>query len=192
LVSELKVDARRYVEDRKFYDKVRGREVLRQRKLQLIAKEGEGVAGAQGLHKTLQGKSAKPADTSNENWEEMDLKTTNMIQLCLADEVMYNVMDEKMATGLWSRLDTLYMTKSLFNKLYLKKQLYGLRVKEGTTVLEHLNLFNKVINELLAVDVKIDEEDKALILLSSLSESYDHIISTMLKVRKLSSWRRSR
>jgi len=35
--------------------------------------------------------------------------------------VMYNVMDEKMATGLWSSLVTLYMMKSLPNKLYLKK-----------------------------------------------------------------------
>ena len=48
-----------------------------------------------------------------------------------------------------------------------------------TAVLEHLNFFNKVINELL-VDVKIDEEDKAVILLSSLLELYDHIITTML------------
>ena len=63
------------------------------------------------------------------------------------------------------------MMKSLSNKLYLKKQLYGSRMNEGTTVLEHLNFFNKVINEFLAVDVKIDEEDKALILLSSLLES---------------------
>ena len=78
---------------------------------------------------------------------------------------MYNVMDEETATGLWSRLET-YMMKSLSNKLYLKKQLYGLRMKEGTAVLEHLNFFNKVINKLLTIDVKIDEEDKVLILLS--------------------------
>jgi len=31
-------------------------------------------------------------------------------------------------------------------------------------VLEHLNIFNKIISELLVVDVKIKEEDKALIL----------------------------
>ena len=31
--------------------------------------------------------------------------------------------------------------------------------------LEHLNFFNSVISELLTVDVKIEEEDKALILL---------------------------
>jgi len=46
-------------------------------------------------------------------------------------------------------------------------------------VLEHLNFFNKVINELLTVDVKI-KEDKALILLNSLSQSFDHIVSAML------------
>ena len=46
--------------------------------------------------------------------------------------------------------------------------------------MEHLNFFNKIISELLAVEVKIDEEDKALILLSSLPESYDHIVTTML------------
>ena len=55
------------------------------------------------------------------DWEEMDLNAASTIQLCLADKVMYNVMDEKMVTGLWSRLETLYMTKSLSNKLYLKK-----------------------------------------------------------------------
>jgi len=56
---------------------------------------------------------------------------------------------------------------------------------------EHLNFFNKIISELQTVDVKIDEEDKTLILLSSLSESYYHIINIMLTVRKLSSWRSS-
>ena len=99
----------------------------------------------------------------------MDLKATSTIQLCLADKVIYNVMDEEMATELWSRLETLYMTKSLSNKLCLKKQLCELHMNERTTVVEHLNFFNKVISELLPVDVKINEDDKALILLNSLS-----------------------
>ena len=74
---------------------------------------------------------------------------------------MYKVMDEEMTIGLWSRLETLYMTKNLSNKLYLKKQLYGPRMTEGIAVLEHLNFFKKVINERLDIDVKIDEDDKA-------------------------------
>ena len=55
-----------------------------------------------------------------------------------------------------------------------------------------LNFFNKVICELLTVDVKIDEEDKALIILSSLLESYDILSPPCSMVRKLSFWRRSR
>ena len=77
------------------------------------------------------------------------------------------------------------MTKSLSNKLCLKKQLYGLRVMKATTMLEHINFFNKVISELLSVDVKIDEEDNTLILLSSLPKLYDHIITTMLYDKKI-------
>jgi len=98
-----------------------------------MTKEGEN-ADQHGLHNTLQGKSGKLAGTSNEDWEEMDLKAASTIQLCLANKVMYNVMDEEITTELWSRLGTLYMTKSLSNKLYLKKQLYGLRMNEETAV----------------------------------------------------------
>ena len=50
--------------------------------------------------------------------------------------------------------------------------------------MEHLNFFNKIISELLTVDVKIDE-DKALILLSSLLQSYDHISPPFSTVKKL-------
>jgi len=108
----------------------------------------------------------------------MKLKSTSTIKLCLADKVMYNMMNEETAMGRWSRLETLYMTKSLSNKLYLKKQHYRLRMTEGTAV--NLNYFNNVVSELLSVDVKIDEEDKVLILFSALLESYDHIVINML------------
>ena len=62
------------------------------------------------------------------------MKAVSMFQLCLADKIMYNLMDEKMATSLWSRLKILCMRKSLSNKLYLKKQLYGLPMNEGKGV----------------------------------------------------------
>ena len=65
-------------------------------------------------------------------------------------------------------------------------------MKEGTAVLEHLNFLNKVISELLAVDVKIDEEDTMLIILSLRPQSYDQIVTICFTVRKLLFWRRSR
>ena len=70
--------------------------------------------------------------------------------------------------------------KSLSNKLFLKKQLYSLWVKEGTPVLHHLNMFNRILSNLLALEVKLKEEDKVLLLLSSLSQSYNHLATIIM------------
>ena len=44
---------------------------------------------------------------------------------------------------------------------------------------EHLDDFYKIITHLLNLDVKIDDEDKALLLLNSLSESYEFLVTTL-------------
>ena len=62
------------------------------------------------------------------------------------------------------------MTKSLTNRIYLKIQLYNLRMKEGSKVAEHLNVFNTLC-QLTDMEVKIQEEDKVITLLCSLPES---------------------
>ena len=79
--------------------------------------------------------------------------------------MMCNVMDEKMATGLRSRLERLYMTKNLSNKLYLKKQLYVMH-EQRDNGFGAFKLFQQGHRELLAIDVKIDKKNKALMLLS--------------------------
>lgn len=49
----------------------------------------------------------------DEDWEKLDPKAASMIQLCLVDGVMYNVMDVETTTSLWSKLEKLYMAKNL-------------------------------------------------------------------------------
>ena len=72
------------------------------------------------------------------------------------------------------------MMKSLLNKLFMKKQLYSLQMKEGTPILQHLNAFNRILSDLLVLKVKIEEEDKTFLLLSSLASSYDHLATTIM------------
>ena len=59
------------------------------------------------------------------------------------------------------------MTKSLSNMRFMKKQLYSLRMKKGTPILQHLNSFNRILSHLLALEVKI-EEDTYVTLFSSI------------------------
>src|SRR3954468_2183433 len=83
----------------------------------------------EGTHKSLQRISKKPSDMGEDDWKDIDYRARATIILCLSDEVLYNVMNEDTAAGLWSKLESLYMTKSLSNKLYTKKKLYYLRMK---------------------------------------------------------------
>ena len=99
----------------------------------------------QGLQKTLDGKRNRPLTMTDDEWEELYSIMLSTIHLCLEDDVFFNIVEEKSATSLWSKLESIYMTNSVTNKTYLKKQLYGMRVKEGMKITYHLNAFNTLI-----------------------------------------------
>jgi hypothetical protein len=71
------------------------------------------------------------------------------------------------------------MTKSLTSRIYLKRQFYSLQMKEGTKVTDHLNTFNTLIVQLTSMEVKFEDEDKAITLFCSLPESWDNIVTSI-------------
>lgn len=117
-----------------------------------------------------------PTGTSKEDWEKLDRKSRSTIRLCLVDYVLFNVLGEDTAKTLWDKLGNLYQSKSLVNKLFLRKKLYLLRMSDGDLVIEHLNAFNIVINQLLSVDIKITKEEKCISILCSFSYFWDGLV----------------
>ena len=99
----------------------------------------------QGLQRALDGKRKKPLIMTDDEWEDLDAKALSTICLCLADDVLFNIIGETSAVSLWNKLESQYMTKSITNRIYLKRQLYGMRMKEGTKIADHLNVFNTLI-----------------------------------------------
>lgn len=100
--------------------------------------------------------------------------------LCLGDRVLREITKEMTAEGIWKKLETLYMTKSLANRLYLKKNLYTFHMHPGKSRSEHIDEFHKLVGDLAAIDAAISDEDQALLLLTSLPSSYDNFVDTLL------------
>ena len=70
--------------------------------------------------KVLLGKTKQPYTMTDDEWSDLDERALSGIQLCLEDDVLFNVVSEKTAVGLWTKLEKLYMTKSLTNRILLK------------------------------------------------------------------------
>ena len=83
------------------------------------------------LVKTLYGKAKKLETMMDDEWEELDMKAIITIRLCLADELMYDVIDDMSTAAIWLKWESQYMSKSLKNKLNLKRKLYELKMAEG-------------------------------------------------------------
>jgi hypothetical protein len=115
--------------------------------------------------------STPPTGMSKEDWEKLDRRAQSTIRLCLADSVLLNVSGESTTKELWDKLGNLYQSKSLVNKLFLRKKLYHLRMQDGDYVTEHINAFNTLVSQLVSVNITIAEEDKCITLLCYFPDS---------------------
>ncbi|GJT91124.1 retrovirus-related pol polyprotein from transposon TNT 1-94 [Tanacetum coccineum] len=125
-----------------------------------------------------------PADMEAEAKAELNKKAHSAVILCLGNKVLREVTGETTAAGVWTKLETLYMTKSLANKLYLKKKLYTFYMPAGRKISEHIEEFNKIVLNLANIEVKLEDEDLTLLLLTSLPASYEHFVDTLLYGRE--------
>ncbi|TXG61365.1 hypothetical protein EZV62_012728 [Acer yangbiense] len=85
--------------------------------------------------------------------------------------------DEKTACDVWKKLESLYLTKSLTNKIYLKERLFSFKMDASKCLGQNLDEFKKMIIELANAGVyeKLSDENEAIILLNSLPESFGDV-----------------
>jgi len=70
--------------------------------------------------------------------------------------------------------------KSLTKKLFLKKHLYYLCMQKDMSLRDHLDQLNKILLDLRNVEIKVDDEDVALILLMYLPSSYETFVDSYI------------
>ncbi|GJV63888.1 hypothetical protein Tco_1474716 [Tanacetum coccineum] len=100
-----------------------------------------------------------PADIEAGEKAVLMKKAYSTLILCLGDLVLQEVTKETTTAGIWTKLTS-------------------------TKLGDHIDEFNKLILDLANIDIKIEDEDQALMLLTSLPSSYENFVETLLYGRE--------
>ena len=129
------------------------------------------------LHGPLEEK--KPASMDETAWKLLDRQALGVVRLSLAKNVAYNIVKETTTHGLIKALSNMYEKPSASNKVYLIRLLFATRLNEGDCVADHVNEFNSILSRLTSVDIKFDDEVQALLLVSSLPDSWSGFVTAI-------------
>ena len=80
-------------------------------------------------------------------------------------------------------LSNMYEKPSTMNKVYLMRRLFNLQMSKNGSVSDHINEFNMIVIQLNYMDINFKDEIKALILMPSLPESWDTVVSAISSSR---------
>ncbi|GJY00149.1 putative ubiquitinyl hydrolase 1 [Tanacetum coccineum] len=117
--------------------------------------------------------SEKPKGKTNEEWKLLHRQVCAYIRQWVNDDVLNHVGEEVNAHTLLSKLEQLYARQTCNKKLFLIKQLMGLRYRDGTAMSDHLIIFQEIVNELTEIGIRFDEEVQGLMLLGTLPDSWE-------------------
>lgn len=127
----------------------------------------------------IEGIEKKPSSMMNEEWINLDRKVILTIYQYLSNNVYFSVAREKMEEGLWKKLHDLYENNTTSNKVFLMNKLYNLKMKQGASIVQHLNELNIITSQLAYVKFILDDEIRAILLMCSMLHNSEKLIVSM-------------
>ncbi|CAM8972007.1 unnamed protein product [Rhodiola kirilowii] len=115
----------------------------------------------------------RPEDIKEEEWKLLDRKALGKIRRWVDISVHHHVSQEKEAYKAWKKLESLYERKTANNKVMLIRKFVNMKYRDGSSMTEHLNEVQNVINQLTLMKIALDDEVQALLVLSSLPDSWE-------------------
>ncbi|CAO2151925.1 unnamed protein product [Urochloa humidicola] len=120
------------------------------------------LAQAHDLDEALDNFGKKSAKDLTDEEKRKDHKALSLIQLHLSNDILQEVLQEKMAASLWLKLESICMAKDLTSKMHMKLKLFTLKMEEGGSVMNHISIFKEIVADLVSMEVEYDDEDLGL------------------------------
>lgn len=148
-------------------------------------------------------KDAKPEpENLTSAWRRKDERAKAMIGLTLEDSQLTHIMESTTAKEMWDRLKGYHERGSLSNKIHVLRKLCSMRLSEDGSMSDHLLQATELVHRLNRLGESLKEHMTVAILLSSLPESYNPLVTALegrpeedlkldyVKGKLLDEWRR--
>ena len=119
-------------------------------------------------------------DISAMERKEMERWAFTTLQLVMGENVISEISGETTAKDIWTKLEKLYLKKSLTNRLILLKMFFTMRMREGTSVKAHLDVKAGLLSEDLKDQMKGLSEGRG-------GSSTEALLAGMEKKKKIKS-----
>ena len=114
------------------------------------------------------------------DYESKKQKAFYAVLQCIRQKYVPMVMSFKTPKELWDTLCQFFKRKTVSNKIYTLMQLYGLRMKRGVKMHNHLHQLDELFDQLAAIGEEVSEVHKVAVLLRSVQESYATLVTALL------------
>ena len=111
------------------------------------------------------------------DYESRQQKAFYSILQCLGQKYVPMVMGCENPKQMWDTLCQYFQRKTVSNKIFTLMEFYGLRMKRGVQIQDHLH---QLVDQLAAIGEEVKEVHKVAVLLQSVQETYSTLITAML------------
>lgn len=130
----------------------------------------------------ISGECSKPAlivgnmdsETAVKSWEKFDAKAKSEIILAISPSELKQVKGCTTSREVWLKLEGIYQSKGPARKATLLKQLMLQKMEEGADIRGHVNRFFDVVDKLQEMEVEINADLLAIMMLYSLPSSFEN------------------
>ena len=122
-----------------------------------------------------------PEATNQEQQKFRRRENLALASICLSvsNDIQIYVRSARNAKEAWTSLDQHFERKPLAHKIFYRRKLYAAKMEKGNSMINHVNYLKTLSEHLDAVGDPIQEKDLVIILISSLPEEYNHLITAL-------------
>ena len=99
---------------------------------------------------------------------------------CIGQKYVPMVMSCMTPKQMWDTLCQFFERKTVSNKVFTLMQFYGLRMKKGARISDHLRKLDELTDQPTAIGEEVKEIHKVAVLLCSVQESYSTLVTALL------------